>query len=220
MHSIMLFFYNRFAFNALISEEYVKAIKYFKKIKKINPEQKGIDYNLGLCYLGNKDFTNSEVSLLSALNLESNKTELYKTLGDLYYLWGKQDQALTYYCKYREFTNPEVAGNWLKIRIDLLKASDDINKISIANQSLEDGIICMKQKSYTKAEQAFNTATTIDPSNYQAFNNLGVLMLRQNNNPEKALYYFNKATVLNPSPIFRANLIRIKKQIDHITKHV
>ncbi len=213
MHSIKLFFYNRFAFNALVSEEYFKAIKYFTKIKKINPKQKGINYNLGLCYLGNKDFANSEASLLSTLDIESGNTELYKTLGDLYYLWDKQDQALTYYCEYRERTNPKVIGNWLKARIALLKASNDMTQIHIANQSLEDGIICMKQKSYKKAEQAFNTATTIDPSNYQAFNNLGVLMLRQYSNLEKALYYFNKATYLNQSPIYRANLIRIKKQI-------
>lgn len=213
MHSIKLFFYTRFAFNALVSEEYLKAIKYFTKIKKINPKQKGIDYNLGLCYLGNKDFANSEDSLLSTLDIESCNTELYKTLGDLYYLWGKQDQALTYYCEYSKRTDPKVVGNWLNVRIALLKASNDMNKIHIANQSLEDGIICMKQKAYKKAEQALNTATTIDPSNYQAFNNFGVLILRQYNNLEKALYYFNKATDLNPSPMYRANLIRIKKQI-------
>ena len=211
MKSLLLFFYNRFALNALVSEDYLKAIKYFAKIKNFAPEQKGINYNLGLAYLGNKDFEKSEDELLTAINTEGGCPEFYKTLGDLFYLSGKQNLALENYKKLQELTDKDSVGMWLSARIIILESAKDMSEIHKANDSLEKGLMFMKRKLYSQAEQAFNEAITLDPSNYQGFNNYGVLQLRQFNNYYKAQEYFEKAVSLNPHPMYLGNLKRAQK---------
>ncbi len=219
MRSLLLFFYNRFALNALVGEDYIKAIKYFTKIMNLAPEKKGIYYNIGLAYLGNKDFDKSEKALLSAIKSEGDCPEFYKTLGDLFYLSCKQNLALDNYKKLQALTENSSVGMWLSARINILESVNDMSDIRKANEALEKGVKFMKRKLYSEAGQAFNESIVWDPSNYQGFNNCGVLQLQQFNNYYKAQEYFEKAVSLNPHPMFLSNLKRTQKYLSQQQIH-
>ena len=204
MNRIRLFFLNRFALNAYISTHYTKAIKYYEKILRSNPDFPGLMHNIGLCCFAMKDYNRAESFLLEDIDSYGETDSRLRTMGDLYYRWGKREQALMYYKRLEEYLNH--GEKWLKLRIAILKDEEEsVNAFNAADR-LDEALVKMREGLADDAKNLLEAGSSEDPSSFQILNNLGVIALKEYNDPEKAVFYFEQADDLMPLPMHKANL--------------
>jgi len=216
MKNLRLFFLTRFALNAFISEDYRKALRYFEKIRQISPDYPGISYNMGLCCLGMQEYESAEARLLEDLEEFGESPDRLRILGDLYYRWGRQNRALESYIRLSEITGNDDEEGWLMKRIDLLRSDESAEKALAAAAGLDTALIAMKEKDYGKARHLLEEAAEADPSSFQILNNLGVVAMRADRDPERALIYFRKAESLMPLPVHKENIRKAEKALKSI----
>lgn len=204
MNKIKLFFLNRFALNAYISTDYTKALTYYEKILRGDLRHPGLMHNIGLCYFAMNDYGRAETFLIDEIDSYGETGDRLRTLGDLYYRWEKRAQALMYYKRLEEYLNH--CENWLSLRIGILGNEMRTAAAFGAADRLEEALAKMKEGSVEKAQELLEQGMKEDPSSFQIVNNLGVIALKNNNDPAKAVSYFEKALDLMPIPAHTANL--------------
>ena len=82
-----------------------------------------------------------------------------------------------------------------------------------AADRLDEALVRMKEGSTDKAQELLELGMQEDPSSFQIFNNLGVIALKEKNNPEKAVTYFERADELMPIPMHKANLAKARSMV-------
>ncbi len=211
MNKIRLFFLNRFALNAYISTDYVKALGYYEKILRGSPRHPGLMYNTGLCHFAMKDYDRAESFLIDEIDSYGETADRLRTMGDLYYRWGKRGEALMYYRKLEEYLNHR--ENWLKLRIDILNNEESAASAFKAAEKLDEALVKMREGSPDRARELLEQGLKEDPSSFQIMNNLGVIALKEKKDPEKAVSYFELAEDLMPIPMHKANLQKARSMI-------
>ncbi len=204
MNRIKLFFFNRFALNAYISQDYPKALFWYEKILNTNTERVGLMHNIGLCHFAMNDYDNAETFLLEELSRYGDTDGRLRTLGDLYYRWKKGDQALVFYRRLHDYLNQDEC--WLKIRIALLENGAKTQKALCAADRLDEALEKMKCGLADDARNLLELGAEEDPSSFQILNNLGIIALQEDNDAAKAVSFFEQAEKLMPIPMHRANL--------------
>ncbi len=211
MNKIRLFFLNRFALNAYISTDYTKALKHYEKILRNNPCYPGLMYNISLCYFAKKDYALAESFLMDELDRNGKTGDRLRTMGDLYYRWKKREKALFYYKQLEEYLNHE--EEWLRTRIGILENDIDAETAFNAADRLDEALVILKEGSTNKAQELLELGMKEDPSSFQILNNLGVIALKERNDPEKAVTYFERANELMPIPVHKANLEKARSLV-------
>ena len=214
MTFIRLFFYKRFALNAFVLQRYEKALTYFGRITALCPDTPGVHYNMGLCLMGLKRFEEAEAAFKEDVRKNGTNWERCKALGDLCYIWGKRENAKQWYEKCRALSDDHPDAPWLDNRLALLSSSEDMAPMLDAHRLLEEGITCMGKKSHAEAESAFEEAVAKDPTNIQALNNLGVLRMEVNGDPDGAAACFRQAVALSGAPLYAENLKKALKSME------
>ena len=199
-----LFFLNRFAMNSYICQDYQKALRYYDRIRQLNPEEPGAVYNTGLCYLGLKQYAKAENCLLDDIQTQGENQDRLRILGDLYYRWKKRDQAHRYYQRLGEFLGHK--EEWLKIRITLLEKDASAQKAFSAADKLDEALEAIAGGESDTARMLLEEGALDDPSSFQILNNLGVIALREAQDAEKAVSCFEMADHLMPLSVHKANL--------------
>ena len=92
MLSIQRKMLERFALNSFVSGDFERAEKYFLRLKEDDPDRMGVDHNMGLVKLGLKQFAEAEKFFLRDAELFGESYVRSRTLGDLYYIWGRREQ--------------------------------------------------------------------------------------------------------------------------------
>ncbi|VFQ46159.1 tetratricopeptide repeat protein [Desulfoluna butyratoxydans] len=211
MTFIRLFFYKRFALNAFVLQDYEKALTYFGKIAALCPDTPGAYYNMGLCLMGLKRFEEAEAAFKEDVRKNGMSHERCRALGDLGYLWGKKENAITWYERCRALSDDHPDSPWLDRRLALIASVNDMAPLQESQRLLEEGIACMAKKKNAVAESAFEKAVAKDPTNIQALNNLGVLRMEVNRDPEGAAACFRQITTLSGAPLYAENLKKALK---------
>ncbi len=207
MKRIRMKLYKRQALNAFVEGRFSRAYQSFRKVLEINPREQGMSYNMGLVCIALKRYEEAE-RWLSESPGESNPG-IFRTMADLYYLWGKRDKAVSWYQKAR---NTGMEKNLVDAR---LKVLDDDKEYKAAMESydlLNQGVEAMKKKEWEQAVSLLRRAVRADKTNYIALNNLGTILMNRNMDLKEAEKCFKKADRLVDNPVISQNLNRIRSQ--------
>lgn len=198
--------------NNYVKGDFVGARKYFLKIDTRHHPEPGNVFNLGLVELGLGNFSLAEAYLVKAA-VEDKSAPVTRTLADLYYIWGKQDQALAGYTKARAMaSNPEDKA-LMQERIAICRSRQAYRQVRRSFALLEEGTAAMRREEVDLAQKAFLEAVDCDPTNYVALNNLGSLMLNERKEGRKALKWFQAAARLWDSPVVKNNLEQARRAL-------
>lgn len=202
----------RKAMEAFARGAYAEAKEYFAAILRDEGERAGHLFNLGLSHLALDEYAEAEGYLLRELELFGEHYPRLKTLGDLYFLWGRSEDARRYY---ERAIAEDTDGDGAKIvrrRIEICGEDCAFVAAMDSLQSYRDGVREMIDKNTEAALQAFSRAVEQDESNIHAWNNIGVIRLnrKENDDIERAIDAFERALSWQEVRSFRENLERAR----------
>ena len=198
--------YERLAFNNLISNNYDKSEKYFLKIKKKNPHRQGINFNLGVIKFAKKEFPEAEKYFLNEIKLFGETYERLKSIGDLYYVWGKREECNLNYEKALILCESKKERKFIKERLSYSEDMEDFKKVTKGYLFFEKGCDLMNENKFDEAKKSFYSSITLDKTNFIAWNNLGSIFLNQEKDYESAVDSFERALEYSDLPVLNSNL--------------
>jgi tetratricopeptide (TPR) repeat protein len=191
---------------------YEKAERDFERIRHRRPYRAGINYNIGLVKLAQRNFEAAETLLADVVQRYGESCRHLRALGDVYYLWGKREPALHYYQRARRLCQAEEALALLERRIEHCSSDATYQRVLESDRLFSEGNESLRLKDYPRAKEQFERALECDPTNYHALNNLGAIMLSRERRPTEAAEYFERATELSDVPSIAENLRRARRR--------
>ncbi|MCP4118019.1 MAG: tetratricopeptide repeat protein [Desulfobacteraceae bacterium] len=204
--------YARLGFNALVSEQYGKAEKYFLKIRKRTGESMGTNHNLGMVYLASGDFKRAETCYLRELEKFGGSYSRIKVLADVYYALQDAEKSLCHYRLAEGLASGEPDLPSVRERIRICENKDRFRDAAASYALCKKGIRAEQNNDLAGALDYYTKAIGKDPTNVQALNNAGVCCERQKD-LEKAGKYFKQAYELSGLPAIGQNLKKIERAI-------
>ena len=201
----------RRAFTAFSNARYEEALHLFTELYHQYPNTEGARYNIGLCHVALQEYKEAEPYLLEEVKLYGEHFPRFKTLGDLYFLWGKRRKAEKYYTRALDIEPKGLGHTLIRKRIEQCQDVDLFARTQESLQEYHRGIELMKGKDTDGAAQAFTKAIELDEFNIHALNNRGAILLNVEKDYKQATQLFKRALRLQEVPAFRANL---EKAID------
>ncbi len=210
----------RRAVTAFTQGKYADALAGFTRVLDAEGERVGHLYNIGLCYLALEDYSQAETYLLREVELFGEHYPRLKTLGDLYFLWGRREDAGSWY---QRAISEDSTGEGFRIVAHRLSVCSDTAAFSIAMESLASyrrGVDAMVAKNGDEALEEFRAAVEQDPSNIYAWNNIGAILLDRGSKTEveEAIRSFESALEMQEISTFRANLDRARQVYQKLAK--
>jgi tetratricopeptide (TPR) repeat protein len=211
---LFLRFWERAALNNFVLGRYAKAEEYFRKIRSVQPNKVGIGHNIGLVCLAQERYEEAEKEFLRELERFGETYIRLKTLGDLYYLWGKRAECAKYYQRALPECEQEADRKLIEQRIQYAADPDSFEKAMQSYQALKKGNTYMAEKLFEAAYEEFQRAVQLDPCNFQAWNNMGAVELNYRKNPSRAVELFQRAVEYTSLPAIHNNLKRAKGMLE------
>ncbi len=209
------------------NKEYAKAIELLHKAQKKYPDDTDILVLLAGCYIKITRFLDASRVLLIADKIEPNEPTIIYNLGYALLCSRRLDDAYKYFEK-TLFCNPPKEIKQM-VKKMLIKKEDfqknmDISGCNTLEEEFEvyDDFIKAQEflynKQFDKAILLYNRVLDINPNHYQSVQNIGTAYILQNQ-PEKALPYFEKSYSLHPSDnLCLANLAYAHYKIGNFEK--
>jgi len=208
-------FLERFAYNALGMQNYEKAITCFRKIVEAFPDEKGTHYNYAVSLIGAGKTGEAEIHLIREIAVSGQRYEVLLALGELCYAGNKRSSAETYLKKALELCADEKAARLLREKLAVTGDPERYRDMIKGYGLFEEGARLLDTREWEKARTLFLEALKLDPGNPMTYNNLGVIALNHENQPETARAYFEKASHLSDLMIIKRNM---QKAVFHIEK--
>jgi len=213
---ILYRFLERRALNAYVVGDYVKAERGFVSMLKRGGNRLGIRHNLALARLALKDYEGAESCFLGELADYGESFSRLRALADLYYTWGKAEQAEPYYTAalalWEKDTAPSRASaeerRFAQLRLELCRDSDAFELSRGAELALDQGNALLTEKRWDEAYASFERAITLDATCFPALNNMGVIAMNQRRDYPDAIERFKAAVALSSAPALRMNLAK------------
>ncbi len=212
--------WERNALNNFIVGRYAKAEEYFRKIQSVRPNKSGIGHYIGLVCLAQDRFEEAEQEFKRELDQFGDTFIRLKTLGDLYYMWGKRVECSKYYQHALELCDQVAERKLLEKRVEYTSDEKLFEKAMESYRAVKKGNAFMKEKNYESAYREFERAAKLDPYNFQAWNNMGALELNYKKNPSKALTFFERAVEHTSLPAIHSNLKRAQMDLEKRNKEL
>jgi len=149
------------------------------------------------------DFLTAEGLLIAELEDFGSYYPRLRALADLYYTWGKPQEAATYYSQCLQSKENErdefQAQRYLALRQQICTDSRAWEKSRQSLQAYDEGIKAeaRAKDSYLEALGLYTQAVELDPTNLGALNNWGALVMNRENNYALALELFDRALALD-----------------------
>lgn len=196
----------RLALNSFIRGDFAKAEAHFLVLKRAEPDRMGVDHNLGLARLGLKRYGEAERCFRREIELYGDSYLRTKTLGDLYYIWGKRTESAERYRAALDTCEDARESALLKARLRLLSSEDSFTQVLKAHETFERAVELQRAGDLEGAKGELRSAVTLDPTNFQAWNNLGSVLTELDANYTEALACFTKAASYSSMPGIAQNL--------------
>lgn len=200
--------WERSAMNNFVLGRYAKAEEFFRKIQRVQPNKFALGHNIGLVCLAQERYEEAEKAFLRELDLYGETYVRFKTLGDLYYIWGRREPCADYYAKALPLCDQDADKKLIGRRIELCGDPAAFEAAMESYRELKRGNKLMAERDYDGAYEAFVRAASLDSYNFQALNNLGALEMNHKKNNPAAVEFFEKATALTSLPAIHNNLRR------------
>lgn len=202
----------RFALNSFISGDFTRAEKYFLRLKEDDPDRMGADHNMGLVKLGLKQYADAEKYFLRDVELFGESYVRSRTLGDLYYIWGRREQAgKRYSAALRQGENNSDEA-LLRERIAICSDENAFVAVAESHRTFEEGVRVQKTGDVAAAKRSFENAVEKDPTNFQAWNNLGSILMGDSSTYPQAVKCFSRARRYSTLPSIVHNLEEARKR--------
>lgn len=196
----------RKGFNALSGGDYRTAIGAFQAIMERDGDRRGTRHNLGLAYLGSQEFEKAETCFLEDLELLGEYFPRIKVLGDLYYIWGKREEANRWYLRALKQDEPAAPGDLLRKRVQQTESEEAFSPVREADEAYRRGVEALRRDSYREALPEFQKAAKLNPTHVLAWNNAGSVLMNNFGDPEAARKAFQQGIEMEPLPILQMNL--------------
>lgn len=149
-------------------------IEYYKRVLRIDPNDKSTLINLGVCYYRIKDYDNAYSCTSKAMQIDPNDGTIFRNMADIYFMKSDYEKAVTYYEKC------------------ILSKSDDSNMYNFFGSAL------FNLKRYNEAITVFEDGLKKQPDHAQMWLNYGNA-LAMSSRLKEAIKAFEKAYALNPN---------------------
>jgi Flp pilus assembly protein TadD len=149
-------------------------IEYYKRVLRIDPNDKSTLMNLGVCYYRIKDYDNAYNYTSKAMQIDPNDGTLFRNIADIYFMKLDYEKAVTYYKKC------------------ILSKSDDSNTYNFFGSAL------FNLKRYSEAITVFEEGLKKQPEHAQMWMNYGNA-LAMSSRLKEAIKTFEKAYALDPN---------------------
>ncbi|MFC1650215.1 tetratricopeptide repeat protein, partial [Candidatus Latescibacterota bacterium] len=160
-------------------EEFLTAVK-------IEPDDAVTEYNLGIIDLGKKEVDKARVHFGASKRIDPTYGSAYEGMGALLYMEGKIDESKEEFLKAVEH-NPELADAHFQLGVIYVNSEDydraersfrEVLKFKDDSEAYGRlGRIYYLRQQYDKAENALMASLGIDPNNFAAMNDLGIIYM-------------------------------------------
>ncbi|MDR2588199.1 MAG: tetratricopeptide repeat protein [Spirochaetales bacterium] len=212
-HSLAIRWWQRAALNNLVMGRYGRAEDYFRKIERLEPNRFGLGHNLGLAALAQERFAEAERYFLSELERYGDTFIRFKSLGDMYYIWGKPGPCKEFYSRALPLCESEEDKRQIMHRISQCAKPASFEAAMKSYALLKEGNAKMGEKDYEAAEASLKAAVKADSCNFQAWNNLGALEMNIKKNIEEAVKLFEKAAFYTSLAGIHGNFRKAKEAL-------
>lgn len=208
-------YFERRALNALVSGQYEKAEAYFLTLIQRWGSHPGLAHNVALAQFALKKYDPAEANFLAELEAYGETAARLKALGDLYFAWGKREEAQRRYTEALRLAQaedpssrpPEAEIRYLQKRISLCSHGDRFSQAQGALALMDRGNSLLAEGRWDDAYVAFESAVAADSTCYPALNNLGSIALNHRRAYADAAARFRAAAALSPLPAVQQNLL-------------
>ncbi|SMF25359.1 tetratricopeptide repeat protein [Desulfovibrio gilichinskyi] len=206
-------YHERMALNGFVKSEFETALKHFKKIAAIAPDKKGTDFNTAVCLISLRRYEDAEKFLQKELEHGSPSLPLLQALAENSFLCGNRKKALSYYEKILKENLPEKTRRFTELKKKIMENETAFKEALKSRDYMDKGDTLLEQGDYVNARKNFTKATKLDPTCFQAHNNLGVIAMNHFNDYKLALTHFEKADELNDIPAVQMNIHKLNEAI-------
>jgi len=200
-------------YNALGSQHYVKAAKYFRKIAAAFATERGVNYNLAISLIGMRAYTEAIDCLLLELKVSGELYNVLLALGEVCFIQGERDNARSYLTAALNKATQSDDTSRLQQMLKNLAEVETYQRIMHGRQLFEQGVSEMDAGNFDEARSLYYQSLCYDEQNALIYNNLGVIALNQDRDSQEAAQYFNKALEYEELPLFRMNLRKASKDL-------
>jgi len=204
--------YERLGFNALVSERYETARKYFLKIQRRTNGAMGTRHNLGMVDLARENFHRAFDYFLAEMKNFGENYARAKVLADVCYALGEAEKGLTYYRLAKGLAAGEKDLPQVLARIQICQDEERFKAARQSHPLCKKGIAAEKNREVSEALELYDKAIAKDPTNIQALNNAGACCQRLKK-PKKAVEHFKKAYELSGLPAIGQNLKKMENTL-------
>jgi tetratricopeptide (TPR) repeat protein len=190
---IFIRWWERAALNNFVTGQYARAEEFFRKIQAEEPYRFGLGHKLGLVCLAQQRYDEAEKYFLNEIERYGDTFMRFKSLGDLYYMWGKREPCKDYYSRSLALCGEETDKRQIMHRIAQCANSGSFESAIKSYNLLKGGNTKMADKDYDRAYELFREAVKADACNFQAWNNLGALEMNIKKDIPESIKCFEKA---------------------------
>ncbi|BCR04902.1 hypothetical protein DESUT3_19710 [Desulfuromonas versatilis] len=201
----------RSAFNAFALSQFDKAAAAFEKLIALAPGRRGGRFNLGLALLAGNQWDAALGYFRQEADLFGETFPLVKAMAEAAYLKGERAAAREHYERALGQADSPSERNFCSLRLAICGSPERFAQARHARGLIDQGDAHMLRREYDAAEELFREATRLDPTSFQAMNNLGAIRLAKKDYAS-AQEYFQMADKIAELPMVKKNLAYLAKQ--------
>jgi tetratricopeptide (TPR) repeat protein len=206
------------AFNALAANRFVDAELLFRKIEDMQPGAMGNGHNIGVALMGQERYEEAERLFAAELENFGDAFHRFKTLADLYYVWGRPEQAAEFYAKAKVAAQQQPDRNFCERRAAISSNPARFAQVRESIAANKRGAELYFKHEIEPAMLEFKRAGELDPTNFQSFNNLGAIELNNKKDAAAAAAWFEKAAGLTSLVGVQRNFAAAKAEAERVSK--
>jgi tetratricopeptide (TPR) repeat protein len=199
MSTLISSLYERFGLNAYIQGDSEKALAWFRRLERAEPESIRVLRNIGVILLSSGDAQGAERYLRREEELYGESFHRHSALADIAYALGRRDEAAGRYAA--ALADPEAAPTgrhagsraFLERRLGLCRDPAAFEAASRGAALFNEAEAARDAGDPERALALFEEAASLDPTHWPALNNAGSVALNALGRSERALRLFERA---------------------------
>ena len=199
----------RFGLNAYALGKYELAETWFRRLEKTEGESNRVLRNLGVILMARGNLAGAAEYLRREEELYGENLQRHRALADLHYASLDREEAQRRYAAAIDERDtadlPDSERNFMKARVAICA---DPARFAHSRESADCFAAAERSREADgdAALELFIKAGELDPTNWPAFNNAGVLLLAKADGTERALEMFTRAAECVHLPTIETNL--------------
>lgn len=200
----------RMGMNAYALGKFDVAEKWFRKLERTEPDSIRVLRNLGVVLLAKGDVAGAERYLRREEALYGETYKRHRSLADLAYSAGDRKEAARRYAV--ALADPDARSaddselSFLRTRLEIASDEARFSAARAGTERFAAGEAARDRGDQETALADFLAAAELDPTNWPAMNNAGVILLSRPGNAERALELFRRAAACARIPMILRNM--------------